>query len=227
MLGRIGGSRPPCPVADKSSFAKTCFTSRMNTSPSELHFRSSGTKLLPAVIVAAAFAIPMIFVSVALFAARLIDSVPLTVGAAVVELLVHALTGVLLWCVLRTVRRMISPDEVRLDACGMSVTELGSTVRHPWHELGRPEAVYGSSDSRARTIRIPVLGIKQGKLMIAAEQYCHSVEDMLLTIENARNGVLDALPPEQSLASYRYFAIPMALVTFAVIPVFAAYVSRQ
>jgi hypothetical protein len=168
----------------------------------------------------------MIFASMALLAARLTDNVPLTVGAALVELLIHAVTGVLLWCVIRTVRRMISPDEVQLDACGMSVTELGRTVRHPWDELGRPEAVYRSSDSRARAIRVPVLGIRRGRLMIAAEQYRHSVDDMLLTIENARNGVPDVLPAEQSLTSYRYFAVPMALVTLAVIPAIVAYVSR-
>lgn len=187
----------------------------MSAPPLELHLRSSSTKLLPAAIVAAAFAIPMIFASIALLAARLTDDVPLTIGAALVELLVHSVTGVLLWCVIRTARRMNSPDEVRLDACGMSVTELGRMVRHPWHELGRPEAVR-SSDSSARAIRIPVLGMKQGALMIAAEQYRHSVDDMLLAIENARNGILDVLPPEQSLTSYRYFAIPMALVTLGV-----------
>jgi hypothetical protein len=168
----------------------------------------------------------MMFGSAALLAGRLADDGPITVGAALVELLVHGVTGVLIWCVVRTVRRMIGPDEVRLDGDGMSVTELGRTVRRPWHELGRPEAVSGSSDSRARAIRVPVLGAERGTVTIAAEQYRHSVDDMLLAIEKARNGVLDVPPPEQSLASYRYFAIPMALVAFAVFPAIAVYVSN-
>lgn len=199
----------------------------MSTSPPQIRFRSSAMKLLPAALVAAAFAIPASFLSAVLLGMHVVGDAPLTVGAALVELLVHAVSGVLLWCVVRTARRMVSPDEVRLDACGISVTELGRTVRHPWHELGRPEAVSGSSDSWARAIRIPVLGTKQGRLMIAAEQYRHSVDVMLLTIENARHGVLDVLPPEQSLASYRYIAIPSALITLAMIPAIAIYASRS
>lgn len=195
----------------------------MAGSPDTITFRASRMKLLPALLVCLAFAVPLTCYSAMMLVLRLRGELATTWQGLLAEALVHATSALFIWMCAVTARRLVRPDSLRLYGDGIAFTYLGRGEWHPWCDVGDAEAVRRSPNSAARDIIIPLSVPKRRRIRVRGEEYDHTVDDMLSAIKATRSGAVPAPPPPAPLTAYRSIALPSAVLTFGALPALILY----
>ncbi len=185
----------------------------MNAEDRIVTLKASRLKLLPQAIVLVAFLLPFALLAISYgYAVVRKDHVELADLASLA--IPIAMSLLFVWLQARTLRRLAHPDLLSVTVGGVELTFRGTRVNHSWSALGEPVLRCLNGKSAARSIVLPLRS--GGKLVIAAEDYAHEPNDILVVLKQAKTGVIIEPAQKPSNALYAFLAIPASCITLGI-----------
>jgi hypothetical protein len=173
----------------------------------------SRLRLLPQAIVLLAFLLPVAFLAT-ICGYTLMGKDHVEITGLFAFAILAAMSLLFVWFQVRTLRRLVHPDLLSVTVGGVELT-LGRTRRyHSWPALEEPVLRRLSGKSAARSIVLPQRS--GGKLIIAAEDYAHEPDDILIILKQAKAGLVTEPARKSSNALYAFLAIPASCVTLGI-----------
>jgi hypothetical protein len=185
----------------------------MNAENRAVTLKASRLKLVPQAIVLVAFLLPFALLAIS-YSYALVRKNHVELADLAILAIFAAIALLFVWLQVRTLRRLARPDLLSVTTGGVELTFQGRTLYHSWSALGEPVLRRLNGKSAARSIVMPQRS--GGKLVIAAEDYAHEPDDILVILKQAKAGFVTEPAQKPSNALYAFLAIPASCITLGI-----------
>lgn len=185
----------------------------MNAENRAVTLKTSRLKLVPQAIVLVAFLLPFALLALS-YGYALVRKNHVELADLAILAIFAAIALLFVWLQVRTLRRLARPDLLSVTTGGVELTFQGRTLYHSWSALGKPVLRRLNGKSAARSIVMPQRS--GSKLVIAAEDYAHEPDDVLVILKQAKAGFVTEPAQKPSNALYTFLAIPASCITLGI-----------
>ena len=185
----------------------------MNAENRAVTLKACRLKLLPQAIVLVAFLLPFARLAIS-YGYALVRKDRVQLADIAILAIFTPIALLFVWLQVRTLRRLARPDLLRVTTGGVELTFQGTRLYHSWSALGEPVLRRLNGKSAARSIVMPQRS--GGKLVIAAEDYAHEPNDILVILKQAKAGFVTEPAQKPSNALYAFLAIPASCITLGI-----------
>jgi len=185
----------------------------MNAENRAVTLKTSRLKLVPQAIVLVAFLLPFALLALS-YGYALVRKNHVELADLAILAIFAAIALLFVWLQVRTLRRLARPDLLSVTTGGVELTFQGRTLYHSWSALGKPVLRRLNGKSAARSIVMPQRS--GSKLVIAAEDYAHEPDDILVILKQAKAGFVTEPAQKPSNALYTFLAIPASCITLGI-----------